>query len=1047
MKDNDKKNTINAYDDERKIKLGEKFLRGGALICCDRKKDGTIEALFRDDTGKIIRTVFRNENGTTRKCSCGSPSTCVHIAALTAHLAKFAENGKKLLKGTEKPSYGALLLREKKTLLSESHHDTKNSYLNIFIEDGFPHLPAKWNILKLSVEIVSENKSYKGNIGNLRQLHAKDNLGGLLAHSLFSLQEKQIIRYLSFNAEYEDSFLLLSAEKTSDFFHCLSGFKRVFCASSKLSFFAEPSDLAIGLISNGGAKKIVPLLKTKLSYFNLENSNFVIGQNAVWIGISGNYFWIPGTRDVKWIRDFARYQAKFRDDIEFNAELENFRKSGIEIVSGDLIPKERKKESPTPLLLAKFASKSELNLNLLFKYSNGSFPADFSPTGLCSGTITERNSAEELKAENRILFAGFKKNNKIPGNYISTDSELSGLFLMRFASEWSSEMEIYIEPGNQPGATSQKTDMAKMETSLISEDSDGFMLNCEIRSNGEKIALEKIIKTCEENSEFLEIDSKSLVRIPIELKNFLLAIKDIIKTADGTKIRISKPQALAWNAFADENFKEAKIAKFAELKTALEKPPSEFHPSKNFSGSLREYQKDGVLWMLSRFKNGLNCILADEMGLGKTIQAISLIVEMKTKTLSPNSFLALVVCPSSLTENWQMELAKFASPLKSVVLHGANREITWNETHEADVLICSYATFKRDIAKHAEQKYELMILDEAQHIKNPETGNARSSKKIHAPHKVVLTGTPVENAPVELWSIVDFLHPGILGTHNAFKKKFMDSENQDEELKKLSVRISPLMLRRCKSDVLAQLPPKIEQMLYCDMNDTQTEAYGKILINFRNKVNDISSSGLKPGRKFELLTLLLRLRQFCCHPNLLPEEFGVKNLPSAKTELLKELLLEAGDSGQKTLVFSQFPSLLKLIAVWLNDRNVAYEYLDGSSTDRMQKVHRFNSDENCGIFLLSVKAGGFGLNLTSAERVIIYDPWWNPAVERQAADRAHRIGQTKTVTVQKLIVKNSIEEKILVLQEKKKKYFDKLLEATPSAFKNLSLEEIRDLFE
>ncbi|HPN84466.1 MAG TPA: DEAD/DEAH box helicase [Victivallales bacterium] len=944
-----------------------------------------------------------------------------------------------------KPGYGSLLLRNRDSLTSESQPSSRDSCLRIFFQDELPHLPSKWSVLKISVEIISENKSYRGNIGNLRQLHSKGTVGGLLNNSQFSLQEKQIVRYLSFNADYEDSSLLLNAEKASDFFHCLVGFKNVFCNSTNLSFFPEPCDLAVGEISGGTIKKIVPLISTKLSYFNLENSSFVIGQNGVWVGIFGNYFWIPGSRDVKWIRDFARYNAKFANDEEFNAEIEKFKVSGLEIVSGYKIPKNKKETQPKPILLANFAGGRELRLTLLFRYADAVFPADFKNAGLCAGSIIERNTFFESNFERRLLFAGFKKDMKTPGLYSSSNSELSGLFMRKFSSEWSADVEIYVKGATNLIEEAKRNLPAALHTRLVSEDNEGFNIECEIRSGKEKIPIDKILKACEDGSAFIETEDKALVEIPDELKKFVLATKDMLRNVNGSTLRISKAQSLAWDSFS-EDFSQNRIAKITEFRNGVKLHPPHLVISNEFSGSLREYQNEGVAWMLSRFENGLNCMLADEMGLGKTVQTISLLLEMKTKYKDENRP-NLIVCPSSLTENWQMEIAKFAPTLKCVRLHGMERERIWNETSNPDVIISSYSTFKRDIIRHSEKKYRLLVLDEAQHIKNPETGNARSCKKINAAHKLVLTGTPIENAPIEIWSIVDFLHPGILGTHNSFKKQHSGSENNDEALKRLAVKISPLILRRRKMDVLPQLPPKTEQMLYCEMDDSQAEAYEKIRLSFRKKFEELSSGGIKAGTKFELLTLLLRLRQFCCHPSLLPDEFQSASLPSAKTELLKELILEAGDSGQKTLVFSQFPSLLKIIAAWLDSRHVSYEYLDGSTSDRMERVRRFNSEKECGVFLLSIKAGGFGLNLNSAERVIIYDPWWNPAVEQQAADRAHRIGQTKPVVIQKLLVKNSIEEKILSMQERKKRYFDNLMEEAPSVFKNLSLQEIKALFD
>jgi non-specific serine/threonine protein kinase len=394
-----------------------------------------------------------------------------------------------------------------------------------------------------------------------------------------------------------------------------------------------------------------------------------------------------------------------------------------------------------------------------------------------------------------------------------------------------------------------------------------------------------------------------------------------------------------------------------------------------------------------------------------------------------------------------MEFAKFAPSLKTLLLRGISRNELWPKVTDYDVVITSYALMKRDIQKHSSIKYDLIILDEAQHIKNPDTANSIICRKINAKAKVVLTGTPIENNIGELWTILDFLHPGILGSYPVFKKKYNLRDFDETALNNLSTRISPIILRRRKNDVLSQLPPKTEQNIFCDMEEEQESFYKKMLENAKQKCREIMDTRTSGGR-IEILTLLLRLRQFCCHPALLPKEFGVANLASAKTELLKELILESADSFQKTLVFSQFPSLLKIVSKWLADKNIKFEYLDGATpaADRMRRVENFNSDPSIVIFLLSIKAGGFGFNLTSADKVIIYDPWWNPAVETQASDRAHRIGQHKAVSVYKLLVNNTIEEKILRLQDTKKKLSDGVIEKTPSVFTKLTDEDIMRLF-
>ncbi len=343
-------------------------------------------------------------------------------------------------------------------------------------------------------------------------------------------------------------------------------------------------------------------------------------------------------------------------------------------------------------------------------------------------------------------------------------------------------------------------------------------------------------------------------------------------------------------------------------------------------------------------------------------------------------------------------------------------------------------------------EFKYVILDEAQHIKNPSTVNAVTSKTIKAEYKIVLTGTPLQNSPEELWSIFDFLHPKMLGSLNAFKNRYSGIGNDESMQYDLASRTAPFILRRKKAEVEPDLPDKTVQTLYCDMNTGQRKIYE----DFRQKGVADFGKLRKNGKntRFDLLTNLLRLRQICCHPTLISDnDFRSPSIGSAKTELLQELLLESMDSGHKVLVFSQFTSFLAIVRKWLTDKDIPFEYLDGSTKKRLQRVNNFNKSAGIPIFLLSLKAGGVGLNLTSADRVIIYDPWWNPAVEAQATDRTHRIGQKKSVYSMKLVVKDSIEEKILKLQKKKQKIFENMVENQSTSLKNLSDDDIEFLLK
>ncbi|MDD4734969.1 MAG: DEAD/DEAH box helicase [Kiritimatiellae bacterium] len=446
---------------------------------------------------------------------------------------------------------------------------------------------------------------------------------------------------------------------------------------------------------------------------------------------------------------------------------------------------------------------------------------------------------------------------------------------------------------------------------------------------------------------------------------------------------------------------------------------------------LRSYQKTGVSWLRYMENGGFSGILADEMGLGKTVQTLAWL-QLTRADESARGMPALVVCPTSLVENWAAEAEKFTPNLRVHLSTGAQRQKKWDKLEGADLVITSYALLRRDIDFYARIRFSAAILDEAQHIKNHSTQNARSTKRIKACYRLVLTGTPIENSVTDLWSILDFLMPGYLGTHQQFKYVYeMPISNRTPDgpvaQERLRRKIHPFLLRRLKSEVAKDLPPKIERVALCTMTRDQQDVYQRLLMHYRTQIYDLVRDQGFEKTRFEIFKTLLRLRQTCCHLDLLKDP-GIKyKEPSGKLDLFHELLDEALDGGNRLLVFSQFVSMLQILRKELTKRGLRYSYLDGSTKERLAVVNDFNSDAGIPVFLISLKAGGTGLNLTGADTVIHFDPWWNPAVEDQATDRAHRIGQQRTVYSVKLITKDSIEEKVLAMQRRKKAIIDATL--------------------
>jgi superfamily II DNA or RNA helicase len=435
---------------------------------------------------------------------------------------------------------------------------------------------------------------------------------------------------------------------------------------------------------------------------------------------------------------------------------------------------------------------------------------------------------------------------------------------------------------------------------------------------------------------------------------------------------------------------------------------------------LRPYQRDGVRWLASLAARGLGGILADDMGLGKTLQALAFL-----QTL-PSGGTSLVVCPSSLVHNWIDEATKFAPTLKAVALQGPGRHAAMAANADADLFVTSYALLRLDADLLRGREFSAVILDEAQQIKNPDAQVSKAAHALRTRHRLALTGTPIENSVRDLWSVMQFALPGYLGSRRDFAERFEKPIGMGDApaRRRLARRLQPVILRRLKSEVARDLPDKIEQVIHCDLGEEQRAVYDQILRESRATILDAEGN----RKRMLALTALLRLRQACCDlrllglPDLKPEEASVK------LDAVEELIADAVEGGHRVLVFSQFVEMLRVLVPTLAERGWQYAYLDGQTKNRGEVVRRFQERADIPVFLISLKAGGVGLNLTGADTVIHIDPWWNPAVEAQATDRAHRIGQTRVVTSYKLIARGTVEEKILALQERKKETIRAMLD-------------------
>ncbi len=485
----------------------------------------------------------------------------------------------------------------------------------------------------------------------------------------------------------------------------------------------------------------------------------------------------------------------------------------------------------------------------------------------------------------------------------------------------------------------------------------------------------------------------------------------------------------------------------AELKKRLENFSSmeEVETPAGIRATLRDYQKSGFQWMQFLARHGLHGILADDMGLGKTMQTLAHLMEEKTSGRSGGKP-SLVVAPTSVVPNWRAEAVKFAPGLTVLVLNGADRKKYYRSIPHADLVITSFALLQRDIEKLLGFQYHVLVLDEAQYIKNPKAKVAKAACRVVASHRLCLSGTPVENHLGELWSLMHFLIPGYLGTEDAFTKNFrkpIEDEGDAEKNALLKKRIAPLILRRTKDQVATELPPKTIMVHLVELHSEQKDLYETVRATMDKRVREaIAARGIEQSQ-IVFLDALLKLRQICCDPRLLPPDFSDGVKASAKLDFLKNLLATLVEEGRRILIFSQFTTMLSLIEEHLAGEKVPYLKLTGGSKDRGKLVEQFQTGR-FPVFLISLKAGGTGLNLTAADTVIHYDPWWNPAAEAQATDRAYRIGQDKPVFVHKLLCQETVEERIHRLQQEKAALADGLL-ADADIVKKLNASMVREL--
>lgn len=652
-----------------------------------------------------------------------------------------------------------------------------------------------------------------------------------------------------------------------------------------------------------------------------------------------------------------------------------------------------------------------------------------------------RDNEYELEVVDEILEYGFYEEKNI---FVMNQEDKIYYFVDEIMTKLSEKYDIF---------TSKKIDNTKIlkkvtTNSNFSIGKDGIM-SYKFNVDGIKNQdLSNIFSALKQKKRYYKLKNNDVIDLSCnenlnELNNLIVDLDLTKADIDSGDVIIPKYRALYIDSLKRNKFKNIKtnnlfnefisnFKKYQDLDITLEKDDLKI---------LRDYQKDGVKWLKTIYKCDFGGILADEMGLGKSIQTIMFIKEVLKE--KPNSKIIIVV-PTSLIYNWQKEFDKFGSELRYIVVadNKQKRQEIFSRKDDYNIFITSYGLIKNDKDEYESIDFELCIVDEAQNIKNYQAQMTKEIKKIKAKCKIALTGTPVENNIMELWSIFDFIMPGYLNSVMKFREKYNIKDVDEEGLKTLNLlnyQITPFILRRKKSDVIKSLPSKLENKIYIDLPESQKMLYLKVLNDTKKEMDDMIASGGFQKSRMKIFQLLTKLRQICIDPNVLYDNYKGESI---KLDQLLKIVKESIDNEHKILIFSSFRSVLENVGKLFMENGISYYTINGSvkSKDRMDMVDKFNSD-NTNCFLITLKSGGTGLNLTGADTVIHLDIWWNPQVENQATDRAHRLGQTKNVSVIKLITKGTIEEKIIELQQKKKILSDNLIEGKDNTKTLSSLTE------
>lgn len=645
--------------------------------------------------------------------------------------------------------------------------------------------------------------------------------------------------------------------------------------------------------------------------------------------------------------------------------------------------------------------------------------------------LIRRDLSFEAAARKRMAQLGFRD----AGYYPEGDAELYGDQLPKVVRQLTSE-GWQIEAQGKLYRTAGKLQM-EVKSSV-----DWFELDGSAVFDGARVSLPQLLRAIKQGESWVKLDDGTLGVLPEEwLKRYGLLAR--VGTLEAEGLRFTRPQAGLLDALIAGESNVAVDGIFARIRQQLRDfsgiAPAD--PPPEFRGQLRRYQREGLGWLFFLQRFGFGGCLADDMGLGKTVQVLALLEARRTqRSLDPSAAPrpSLIVVPRSLVFHWKKEAARFAPQLQILDHSGAARLKPGTHFSDYDLVITTYGTLRRDALHFKEQRFDYCVLDEAQAVKNAGTLSAKAVRLLNAAHRLAMSGTPVENHLGDLWSLFEFLNPGMLGSASVFAHVGRSPDESSRAL--LAKALRPFILRRTKGQVARELPDRTEQTIYCDLESREKKLYNELRDYYRARLLRKDAAEENGRYKIQVLEALLRLRQAACHPALIDRTKSAE--PSAKITTLLAQLDQVLEENHKVLVFSQFTSLLAILRGRLDAAQIPYAYLDGRTRDRQARVERFQNDPSLKLFLISLKAGGLGLNLHAAEYVYLLDPWWNPAVEAQAIDRAHRIGQTRQVFAYRLIARDTVEEKVLALQQSKRDLADAVVTADNSVIRNLTREDL-----